>query len=652
MRRKLIYTLASLAGVLIALILVSLMFLATEAGSRWLIYRGVSRVSTRLKVDRVQGSVLTGLSLYGIEYLVDQQHTRIEHVELSWQPIALLKQTIHFKTLYIDGITYARPSTKMSSVKNTPHIPLDISFPLAVAVEDAKLERLMFRWGNTQYNLNLVHLAGKLDRNGLRLQQLEARGERVNVNLKGHAELHQPYRFQAKLDWSARTQGGVRAQGAGDINGDINTIEFIHKLREPFYLETKGELDIKPVSPQADLSGKRRKAHEFSIAEAAYHSGGAQSHLQSKSDLYQLIFRGDFNGQNLPPTQVKVSGLGNLMSFQVEKLEANILGGVVEIKGHIVWNSEPKWEFTVNATDIDPSVHWPDWPGRLTANANLRGNFEAGIPTVLARQFTMVGYLLEEPFRAAGNLTTQDKKLIFENLKIRFGKNQLNLDGTIATDLDLSFDFHVPEPGSLWPGFRGLFLGQGSLKGTRSSPLGTIALEGNNINYGLYIVENLNADLTIDAVNTERSSGLIKLNELAVGNQVFDSISLAWGGDFKSHRARAEIVTASARAEVEFEGSCSADIWKLEVDAASFDMKDHGSWSLLNPLDLLVSHTEVEPFTACWAKNGSSVCLRGYWNGESGWKAEGDVDAPPLKLMVNLLKDLFKEENLGWGKGT
>jgi hypothetical protein len=224
------------------------------------------------------------------------------------------------------------------------------------------------------------------------------------------------------------------------------------------------------------------------------------------------------------------------------------------------------------------------------------------------------------------------------------------VDGTAGAHLDLSFNFDIPSPDGLWPGFRGLFLGQGSLKGTRSNPVGNIALKGNNISYGLYTVKTFNMGTTIDGDSTEHSSGVIKLHELVAGNQVLESLSLNWSGDFKSHGVRAEIVTASAQVNLEFAGSCQQDTWKLAVDTASFATQGYGRWHLLDPVDLLVSHLEVKPFEACWSRNVSNRCVLASWNGGSGWQAEGDVNAPPLKPMVDLLKELFKEENLGWEK--
>jgi translocation and assembly module TamB len=650
--RKLISTLASLSGVLIVVILLVILVLATEAGSRWLIQYGASRVPNQLAIRHIQGSVLTGLSLYGIEHRIDQKYTRIEHVELSWQPMALLRGMVHLQSLYIEGITYTVPATKEISAKDTIRLPPDISFPFTLVIEDARLERLVFRRGDTQHALDYVHLAGRADRNGLRLKQFEAEEEDIHVNLQGHAKLSQPYKFQANLNWSARLPDGLKVRGKYDISGDIDTIKFTHKLSEPFSLNTQGEVNMSRILPKSNLKGNQQMVQRPLTGEAVYRRGKGQYHFQSKTDSYQLTFNGDFTGPNLPTTHIQAYGRGNQMSFQVEKLEAHTLGGMVKVNGHIIWQPEPRWEFKVTAINIDPSMHWPEWSGKLALNSELQGDIDAGIPTILLHKLRIVGHLLEQPFQVAGDLTFRDKQLAFDDISIRSGKNQLNVDGTVATYLDLTFNVDAPDPASLWPGFRGQLRGKVSIKGTRSNPTAKISLEGNNISYGHYTVKNLDAYFVVDSNTTRRSNARISLLNLLVGGEVFPSLSLNWVGDFKSHRVRAEFVSASASAEFEFIGSFRQDIWELKIDTASFMLKKYGMWRLINPVGLLVSHTEVKPFKACWVKEKSNVCVQAFWNDESGWRAEGDVSAPPLRSVIDLLKELLMKENLGWGKGA
>lgn len=648
--RKAIYTLAALIGVLIAAILLGVLVLATESGSRWLIDRGINHVPGQLTVRRLEGSVLTGLRLYGVEHRQDQFHSSIERVELDWQPMALLDGTVRVRSLYIDGITCALLVVPESSAEDSIQLAQDISFPFAVVVEDARLKRVVFRRGDTHHALDQVRLAGIADRSGLQLKQFEAEGGSIHINIQGHAKLSQPHSFKGSLNWSKQLPNGLTAKGICDLNGDLTSIRLNHKLKEPFFLETRGRLELKRIFPQTDFTGQHREMRQRLTGEALYPSGNGQQSVRSKADSYHIIFSGDLTAQDLPPGQIQVSGRGNPNSFQVDELSGHTLGGLVKINGHIDWRPELGWQFAVSAEDINPGLQWPGWPGKLALEAEVEGGIEAGTPIILLRDLKLVGHLLEKPFQLTGNLKLRDKKLTLGDVEIRSGQNQLNVDGTASPDLGLTFTMDAEDPASLWPGVRGHLRGKGSLQGTPNSPIGSISLEGSKINYGNYALGHLDAYLFLNSKDIESSNAWVKLQNLVAGDEIFSSISLKWLGDFKSHRVGAGFVAPSARADLEFKGSCYQDTWKLEVKTASFNVEQYGMWRLKSPVNLLVENTKIEPFKACWSHEQSNTCMQGSWKDSSGWQIEGDVGSPPLDYMIDLLRELFKEEHLVWGK--
>ncbi len=164
---KLIRTFASIVGVLVVASLVLVVLLTTETGTCWLIHHVATHVPGQLTIRRIQGSVFSDLSLYGVDYRTDQQHTEIQHVALSWQPIALLSGTVHLQNLDIQGITCILLEPKETSTKGTVYLSPDASFPLEVVIEEARLDRLDLRHGDSRYVLDYVHLTGRADRNGL-----------------------------------------------------------------------------------------------------------------------------------------------------------------------------------------------------------------------------------------------------------------------------------------------------------------------------------------------------------------------------------------------------------------------------------------------------------------------------------------------------
>ncbi|MCK4899757.1 MAG: hypothetical protein KAS38_13315 [Anaerolineales bacterium] len=261
MIRKLIYISLSIIGVLAVAILGLVALLITETGNRWLIQQAATHVPDELTIRRIQGSVFSGLNLYGVEYRIYNQHTQIQHVELSLQPIALLGGTVHFLSLHIQGLTYTAPEVKDIFTKDTIQVLPDISFPLAVVVDEARLDHLDFRLGNNRHTLDYVHMAGRVDRNGLQLKKLEAQGEGLHVNIQGRTSLHQPYPFQVNLNWSAQLPNGVQARGECDINGDADAVKFIHKLNAPFTIETLGEVKANSKLTEFNLTGSQPKVN-------------------------------------------------------------------------------------------------------------------------------------------------------------------------------------------------------------------------------------------------------------------------------------------------------------------------------------------------------------------------------------------------------
>ena len=619
--RKLIYLLVTMVSLFIIGFFAVFMLLQTENGSRWLVHHVSTYMPGKLTIGNIQGSLLSDLSLYKVDQYVDQYHIQIEHIEFNWQPMALLGKTILIRNLNINGINYIVEESKKKSTRKAIKSLQNITFPFSIAVKKARLDHLNFYQGGTQHSLDYVQLAGRANQNGLFLRQFVAQGEKVHVDLQGHIGFHYPYPFQTNINWSKWFPTRVKAEGKCDIRGDIDFVEFTHKLSKPLVLYTRGQVNI-----------------------------GRNLTTKDKKSLYDLILKGDFIGPGLPLAHIESHTQSDLRTFQIDSLLAHTFNGVIKVNGHLVLQPEPKVELTVNATDIDPGEQWPGWHGKLAFNSEVQAKIDAGTPTVLLHKLQLDGYLLDHPFKALGNLALHGTSLISGDLEIHSGDNSINLSGTTAEHMDVKFDVDARDPFILWPKIKGHLKGNGIIKGTRSYPTGTITIDGNSMSYGDYTVQNIHSDFTFDSNNWEHSTAKIKLVNLRVGDEVLSNFTLNTVGSIRNHHVRIDFVFPSASTDIEFVGNCLGDIWKVDVDKASFSLNQYKIWRLRDPVHLLMSYEEVKPFKACWTHEKSSVCAQGSWNQGSGWKAEGDVNDAPLKVIIDLLSELFKEEHLGWGK--
>ncbi|MCG7852463.1 MAG: hypothetical protein MIO92_08065, partial [Methanosarcinaceae archaeon] len=423
MKRRVTYLLLSLIGVLVFTSLAAVVLLASEAGSRWLIHRMANYAAGELTIKRIRGSILSGLILEEIDYRMDQQHVQVQHVELSLRPSALFGGTAHLRRLSIQGVTYTSPKTQVATGRNPFQLPPDISFPLRVVIKRATLNRMVFRRAETEHTLDYAYFAGRMDQNGLRLEKFRAEGEGLHVSLEGRAKLGRPYSFEANVNWSASLPNDAKAHGACDISGDMHALEFTFKLIAPLPLETRGEVKLSRGFTEFIVTGARKEPRMPLAVDAMYGSEKGQNPANRKPDSSQAFPGMVFAGQNSTLTQIQTRAPNNPKSLEVENLKVHALGGVALVNGQVVWQSEPKWEFTANATDINPSLLWPALPGKLAMDARLQGEINNGTPSVLLDDLKMSGQLLGQLFEAAGDFNFRDDRLVCENLNIGLGKN-------------------------------------------------------------------------------------------------------------------------------------------------------------------------------------------------------------------------------------
>ena len=111
MRRTLKYLFLVLTG-LLALVLGGLGFLTgTQSGSRWLVHQAVFYLPGELQVASVDGRLISGLKLTGVDYQLEQTMLRVERLELRWRAAALLHGTLRIRQLTARNVQYREPES-------------------------------------------------------------------------------------------------------------------------------------------------------------------------------------------------------------------------------------------------------------------------------------------------------------------------------------------------------------------------------------------------------------------------------------------------------------------------------------------------------------------------------------------------------------
>ena len=200
--------------------------------------------------------------------------------------------------------------------------------------------------------------------------------------------LNLPYPFRVEARYHLLKSENKNFKGKLDVDGDVHSMEIKHQLYAPLYSKLIGEIRLNPLH----------------------------------ANRMQLAFAGDLNGQNLPPMSIQASGKGSLQDFELDTLTTKSLGGLVNGNGYINWKSSLQWYLIIKGMDINPGNHWALWPGKVDFTAKARGEINSEGPVLELDEISVVGDLLNQPFRMSGGGVINSKEMITEKVTWFLGK--------------------------------------------------------------------------------------------------------------------------------------------------------------------------------------------------------------------------------------
>jgi translocation and assembly module TamB len=646
MIRKVLY----ITALLVALSLVSFVgltaFLATEAGSRWLIQHALTHVPPQLTIKAIQGNLVSGLVLTGVELRRASKTIRIQRAELRWRPETLLLGRISLRTLYITQLIFDKPKPSPLPLIEELRSAIGLRLPLSLSVEAARVQRLRINLQGNHYILDRLSLTARADRQGLRLSQSKARYRGLRLNLEGHAELLHPYAFNAVLSWTKKLSQGIRARGKAQLRGNIDVIHLVHDLHSPFTMKTWGEIKLAGESAIANLRGSWRHAQWPLSDKAAYQTQNGRYHITGTPDAYRLSLNGQLGGGVMPTLQVEAQGKGSRSSFLFEHLGVGTLEGKLSASGQLQWSPELRWNLHVNAGQLNPGIQWPAWPGKLSGETNLQGRLKDSIPYISLQKLKLSGQMWRQPLKLEGNLKFIGARMRSDSLRIYSGENRLTLSGELASKLNLIFAIQAPALRSSWPGLKGQLQANGELRGTLSNPDLTLSLQASNLSYQEYALRELRLAITLDPQNIQRSETRIQADQLRLFNTTIPRVLLTGRGNMKRHELQLELTHPRVRANFALSGNYTKGIWNEQLKRASLDLLRYGVWRLQKPVAMQISAGEFKPVTACWVLGSATLCAEGAWNNAQGWRTDVRTDGFPLIHLRHLLPKGLSLEGL------
>ncbi|MTW20135.1 translocation/assembly module TamB domain-containing protein [Allochromatium palmeri] len=430
----------------------------------------------------------------------------------------------------------------------------------------------------------------------------------------------------------------------------VRTLE----LNEPVStadLRLQGELDLSQEPSRFALEGDWKRLRWPLSGEliAESNEGALTASGSFESFVYQLS--GQVASPGAPSAGIALIGQGTATGTVLESFALDTLDGRLEGAGTLTWAPELAWDLSLGATNLNPGVYVPDWPGRIDGRLTSQGTLGDDGPRLTAVIETLSGRLRDYPIAASGQVRMEGDSLQVEGLSAASGPSQLRVDGRLdQSRLDLSFALDSPDLANLWPEARGRLTATGRVQGTTEAPRVTFDLNGDQMVLAENALAELRGTADLDLAPSGRFSLQLRGRDLVAGGMSWSGLELRGDGQMSDHRLSARLTGQPLGLSLEATGALAeGGSYSGRVSSLQLDSQDWGTWSLQRPLPLTLDGERIVAGPLCLrqAAQGAGGCVGFEQTAAGRWAAELDLD----RLDFALLKDLLPETLIAEGAG-
>jgi translocation and assembly module TamB len=332
----------------------------------------------------------------------------------------------------------------------------------------------------------------------------------------------------------------------------------------------------------------------------------------------------------------------------VSTLRLDTLGGRIDGKGEGTWEPGLTWDAELTADGIDPSKHWPDWPGRLGGRVATQGRVTAEGPDLGAQLEDIKGELRGYAVAAAGKVLVVGETVTIKELNASSGPSKARVSGTVGERMDLAFAVDSPDLGNLLPDARGSIKADGTVLGTAAAPEVKLRLGAKGVQVAGQGVQSVEGDVDLGLGPDGRFAIRLNGKDLTAAGLTWQTLEVRGDGAMAGHRLTADLNGDALSLRLKAGGALKPDN-AYQGDLAELELasKDYGNWRLQRAAPIVVAQPRVSVGPLCLrdgqgsggrgSGGGSGGCVRFEQTDVGKWNAELDLDRLAFSLLTRFL---------------
>ncbi len=528
----------------------------------------------------------------------------------------------------------------------------EVTLPLAVEVPELLVEDFAVR-GAVEAGVERLRLRLSARDQEIRIDPLRLASPDADAEFQARLALRDDYPLEARLDAELYLPERLPALAGEridlDVAGSLADLEIDLALEGPVAARLTARLDAldptlpfeasldsevlqwplpgAPSSPDPASEAASDDAQEEAPAGDAptepppkpWRAEGLSLQLSGSLVDYRAELAVTASGPSLPPTDLSLTGSGNLSQFAWSPLTLNQQGGVIVSRGRVDWEEGLDATATLSLDGIDPGNFVAGLEGRLGGGAEVSFAQDADSWRVEVPSLDLQGVLDDRPLSLEAALAgDSEMNWTLETLDFAQGRNRLNAAGTVSpSSLDLQGELALPAMESLYPGLEGVLDGTFIAQGSLEAPQLELDLAGRELAFNDNRLSRLELAVRVAGLEDPDLDVTLDARDIAAGGQRIAALTLDLEGQQTAHRLRLAMdggeglpVSRLAltleggldRAREQYRGSLSP----LEVDSDFGDIRL--AEALAFEANLPDGSAKVSPFCLN-RRQGGDVCL-------------------------------------------
>jgi translocation and assembly module TamB len=392
-------------------------------------------------------------------------------------------------------------------------------------------------------------------------------------------------------------------------------------------VEAHGEWMPGAQGGQVDLQLKWEHLKWPLKGESWFDSPEGQGTLSGKLSDYQFTVQTKRPWLEIPSSDWKVAGQGNLEGMQFTELNIKTLQGEVSGSGKLDWKEYVNWDAVIRVKDINPATEWPEWPGKVSASLLSNGSYQGDQLTINGDITKLSGLLRNYPIDLSGKLQWSDNQLQLEKIRLRSGKSLVALNGRYGDQLDMQWSIDSKNLAELYPQALGKVNAQGKINGTQKQIVVSSDFKAENLVWQDIKVGSVKGNTTVDLSQWYQANLKLDAQNIETSDVSLQSAVIT----INKQNVSAKIKSSWADIDVMLKGSLQQEQWKGKIIRANINSKQFSNWHLKSPAALTLASDHVEVEKLCWLnEQKASACTK---LTQTGQQYQTEVDTQRLSLM-------------------